>query len=130
MNIKLIFFTLFILITTVSCKKIDTPDAEAKAIFGQWQYNFDSGGFSGGGGSNLFDENSWIEFTEKGYYKVYKGSSKKEKARFTIIKNETGSFKYIVWVKGHSSYKYIVDGNKLLLAEDAADGFIYAFTRK
>ena len=130
MKIKLIFFTLFILSTTVSCKKIDTPDAEAKAIFGQWQYNFDSGGFSGGGGSNLFDENSWIEFTEKGYYKVYKGSSKKEKARFTIIKNETGSFKYLVWIKGHSSYKDIVDGNKLLLAEDLADGFIYAFTRK
>lgn len=130
MKIKQIFFIILILIATVSCKKIDTPDDEAKAIFGQWQYIFDSGGLSGGGGSNLFDESSWIEFTEKGYYKVYEGSSKKEKARFTIIKNETGSFKYLVWVKGHNSYKYIVDGETLLLAEDASDGFSYVFTRK
>jgi hypothetical protein len=131
MKIKQILFTILILIAVVGCKKIDIPDEEAKAIFGKWQFNFDSGGFSGAGGSNLFDESNWIEFTEKGFYRVYEGEKTQEKARFTVSENDEGSFKYKVLItKGQGNYLYIVNGESLLLSEDASDGFSYSFTRK
>jgi hypothetical protein len=131
MKIKQTLFIIIILLISLSCKKIDTPNEEAEAIFGEWQYNHHSGGLSGAGGSNLFNESSWIEFTEKGFYKVYEGTKKIKRARFTILENETGYHKYTVLItKGMGRYNYNIDGEKLVLSADYADGFSYVFTRK
>lgn len=93
--ILFLFTALFAIILT-SCNKdstpeevtktdeISMPDQASKLLFGQWVYQSNSGGFSGNGGSNQFNANIWVEFSNKGVYTVYDGNIEKQKLNFTI----------------------------------------------
>lgn len=73
---SILFFLIPAVLFIFGCKKISTPDEDSKLIFGQWEYSYDSGGISGGGGSTTFKDDSWVEFSEKGVYEVHEGSKK------------------------------------------------------
>jgi len=132
---KNIFTTLFLsfLFLFSACKKIDVPNEDARKIFGSWEYKSNSGGFSGSGGSNKYSVGQWLEFTDKGVLKVYKGSKKISKLRFKIEVQEgvfNSSVKNsIVYDKGGYDI-FQVNNNQLILGDDYADGFIYIFERK
>ena len=66
-----------------------TPTEESKALFGSWQYKSNSGGFSGAGENAAFSSENWIEFTEKGVFRQYKGSKKESQKRFKIELKES-----------------------------------------
>lgn len=89
MKYRQITFIIFTLLISLRCEKISTPDDEAKAIFGEWEYSHDTGGFSGAGGSNMFKDNNWIEFTEKGVYKIYEGGQKTHINHILLLKQMT-----------------------------------------
>lgn len=127
----LFLFTALFVILLTSCNKISTPDEASKSLFGKWEYQSNSGGFSGNGGSNKFNENSWVDFSKKGVYTVYEGNTKKQKLNFTISPNE-GMFKYKINFTDSDefNYTYIVEDGKLYLSENVSDGFIYTFTKK
>ncbi|MBU3658658.1 MAG: hypothetical protein FGM14_02210 [Flavobacteriales bacterium] len=126
---------IFLLFTSVyliiGCKKISTPDEESKLIFGQWQYLYNSGGFSGVGGSKTFKDDSRVEFSEKGVYKVYEGNKNVKRFRFKIESND-GYAKYkINFISlGKLDYNYVIEDNKLILIEDITDGYLYVFEKK
>lgn len=128
---SIIFFLIPSVLLIFGCKKISTPDEESKLIFGQWEYSYDSGGFSGGGGSTTFKDNSWVEFSEKGVYKVYEGSKKVQRLRFKIEPND-GYAKYKINFSssGILDYSYVIEDNKLILSETVSDGFSYVFIKK
>jgi len=124
------FASLFLL---MSCKKIDTPSDEAKALFGEWMYKFDSGGFSGSGGSNRFPSNCTVKFTEKGEFFMYEDGKKKDKKRFKIEMKPSISAAQselaIVYSKGNYDI-FRINGNQLILSDNHVDGFTYFFIRK
>ena len=128
---SILFFLIPAVLLIFGCKKISTPDEDSKIIFGQWEYSYDSGGFSGGGGSTTFKEDSWVEFSEKGVYEVYEGSKKVQKRRFKIQPND-GHAKYKINFSSSDvlDYYYMIEDNKLILIETGFDGFSYVFTKK
>lgn len=140
--ILFLFTALFAIILT-SCNKdstpeeltktdeISMPDEASKLLFGQWVYQSNSGGFSGNGGSNQFNANSWVEFSNKGVYNVYDGNIEKQKLNFTIS-TYVGFFKYkINFTENFDfNYTYVVENDKLHMSENVADGFEYVFVRK
>lgn len=130
---SLIIYTLIpMLVILVGCKKISAPTEESKAIFGSWQYLNSSGGFSGVG-STKFNSENWIEFTEKGFFRVYKGSKKESQKRFKIeLKKSiytTELSPAIVYRDGHYE-TYRVVNDTLSISDEAYDGFTYRFVRK
>ena len=128
---SIIFFLIPFVLVIFGCKKISTPDEDSKLIFDQWEYSYDSGGFSGGGGSTTFKDNSWVEFSEEGVYKVYEGSKKVQRLRFKIEPND-GYAKYKINFSslGILDYSYEIEDNKLILSETVSDGFSYVFIKK
>ena len=128
---SILFFLIPAVLLIFGCKKISTPDEDSKLIFGQWEYSSDSGGFSGGGGSTTFKDDSWVEFSEKGVYKVYEGSKKVQRLRFKIEPND-GYAKYKINFSssGILDYSYVIEDNKLILRETVSDGFSYVFIKK
>ena len=128
---SILFFLIPSVLFIFGCKKISTPDEDSKLIFGQWEYSSDSGGFSGGGGSTTFKDDSWVEFSEKGVYKVYEGSKKVQRLRFKIEPND-GYAKYKINFSssGILDYSYVIEDNKLILRETVSDGFSYVFIKK
>lgn len=127
-NLAILLTSIFIF--SSSCKKIDTPDEASKAVFGEWQFRSDSGGWAGSGGSSLTEEN-WIDISEKGIFKMYKGSKKIEKSHFTL-ETHTGFYNYKLVFKERSprSMTYKVDADTLWLSEEVADGYSYKYVRK
>ncbi len=139
----LFLFTALFVILLSSCNKISTPDEvtktdeismpdeASKLLFGQWVYQSNSGGFSGNGGSNQFNANSWVEFSNKGVYTVYDGNIEKQKLNFTVS-SYTGFYKYkINFTENFDfNYTYVVENEKLYLSENVADGYLYVFVRK
>jgi hypothetical protein len=115
-----------------NCKKIDVPNAEAAKIFGHWTYKYNSGGFSGVGGSTRFADGSKVEFTEKGYFNVYLGSSTVSSEKFKIEMKESiyslDLSPALVYTNG--AYEvYQVDGDELVIADNHFDGFSYYFEK-
>ena len=133
-KISLIFILLSFVMLAVGCKKIATPNEESKALFGTWHYKSNSGGFSGGGGSTKFNADYWIEFNDKGIYKVYQGSKKKQKSRYKIEMREsiTGKVKATIVYQGGSmvNHTFEVIGNTLYLYDEVYDGYMYHFEKK
>lgn len=128
---SILFFLIPAVLLIFGCKKISTPDEDSKLIFGQWEYSFDSGGLSGGGGSTTFKDDSWVEYSEKGVYEVHEGSKKVERLRFKIEPNDRfPKYKINFSSSGVLDYYYTIEGNKLTLNETGADGFSYVFIRK
>lgn len=59
------------------CKKVAFPNGASAGIIGSWEYQSNSGGFLGSGGSSRYTGNNWIECAANGCLIVY-SSSKKE----------------------------------------------------
>jgi hypothetical protein len=130
-NKLLIGFFFILLIVITGCKKIETPDEDSKQIFGEWNYSYNSGGFSGAGGSTLYNSNSWLEISDKGVFKVYQGSKKVRRLRFKIETNDgTAKYKLNFYSLNQLDYAYLIEDNQLILIETVSDGFIYVFERK
>jgi len=116
-----------------ACKKISTPNDESKKLFGSWSYSHDTGGFTGSGGSTKYNEDSWIEFTERGYFKVYEGSEKESQKRYRIKMKESIYSKEkrqaIVYLNGDYEI-FKVEDDKLFISDNHYDGYSYTFSRK
>ena len=131
-NTSILFLLIAFVLGLTGCRKISTPDEASREIFGKWEYKSDSGGFSGDGGSSTFKENSWVEFSEKGVYKIYEGSKRVKRLDYKIESNE-GFAKYkIDFVRpGTGDYSFLIEDNTLYLVElNVSDGYMYAFTKK
>lgn len=130
--LKISILTLF-LATFLSCKKISAPNEEAKKIFGTWFYDSNTGGFSGNGGSTRFTYNSYVTFTEKGYFKMDSGTQAEKQRRFTIEMKETihDSVQRPALVYKDGNYEtYVITNDTLYLFDEAYDGYIYRFIKK
>lgn len=128
------FTLLAILLTSIlSCKKITAPNEEAKKIFGSWFYDTNFGGFTGNGGSTRFTVNSYVTFTEKGYFKMDSGTQSEKQRRFTIEMKETihDSVPRPALVYKDGNFEtYEVTNDTLYLYDEAYDGYIYRFIKK
>ena len=117
----------------LSCQKISTPNEDSKRIFGSWNYKWNSGGFSGGGGSTRFSTDSWVEFTEKGFFRIYSGSKKESQKRFKLEMKKsiyTGKETPALVYKGGHHDSYQITNDTLYLSDEAYDGYTYCFIRK
>ena len=117
----------------LSCQKITTPNEESKKIFGSWSYKWNSGGFTGGGGSVRFSDDSWVEITEKGCFRVYAGSKKKSQLRFKLEMKKsiyTGKETPALVYKGGDYETYRISNDTLYLSDERYDGYTYCFIRK
>jgi hypothetical protein len=132
MRSLLIYILIPMLAILVGCKKIATPTEESKAIFGSWQYKSSDGGFSGGGSSEFNLEN-WIEFTEKGVFRVYKGSKKENQKRFKIEWKKSiydAELRTAIVYRDGSYETYQVVNDTLYISDEAYDGYTYKYVRK
>lgn len=130
----IIFLSAALLAMTLqSCKKISTPNEESRELFGSWEYEYDSGGFSGAGGSTRYNSDSWIEFTERGFFKVYAGSDKESQKRYRIKMKESiyssEEKPAIVYLNGDYEM-FTIEDDKLYISDNHYDGYTYTFTRK
>jgi hypothetical protein len=129
-----LFFISAIIIASSGCKKISTPNDDSKKIFGKWDYQSNTGGFSGAGGSTKYCDDCWIEVTERGRFIIYDGNDKKiSKSKFTIKMVESiydhEHHPAIVYESGWSE-SYEVNDDALILSEEAYDGFSYVFIKR
>ncbi len=118
---------------TFGCKKISTPTEASKAIFGSWQYKSISGGFSGAGGSSTFNSENWIEFTEKGLFRVYKGSKKECQKRFKIELKESiydSDLRQAIVYSFGKYETYQIFNDTLYISDEAYDGYTCKYVRK
>ncbi len=132
-QLKIAFFILALVLTGVSCKKVTAPNDASKELFGSWTYDGNTGGFTGAGGSNRFSEDTWVEFTESGSFKVYVGSVKQSQKNFTI------EFKESIYdvdprtalVYDDGDYEtFQIFNDTLYLSDEMYDGYTYRFIRK
>lgn len=126
----LLAFSLLLLLT--NCRKIEAPNAEAAKIFGKWAYKYNSGGFSGAGGSTRFADGSTVAFTENGYFKVYEGSNTLSSVKFKIEMKESifslDLSPALVYTNGDYEV-YHVSGNELFISDNHYDGYSYCFEK-
>lgn len=129
-GIKVLFIIFTLLIISAGCKKIATPNENAKKLFGEWKYLYDSGGFTDEG-SRFTPDNS-VEYTERGKYTLYKGIEKVIKDRFTIeMKGTTyGDPKIAIVYKNGGYDTFQVNNDTLYLSEAGYDGYNYVFIKK
>lgn len=122
-----------IIISFSSCRKITTPNEESKKIFGSWTYINNSGGFSGMGGSSRFKSDSWVQFTERGFFKTFIGSSKVNQKRFKIEMKESiyDSNQRPALVYFNRTFEtYHIFNDTLFINDEAYDGYSYMFIKK
>ena len=121
-----------LILSSVGCKKISTPNEESKRLFGSWRYDLSIGGYSGVGGSNRFSADSWVEFTEKGFFKTYAGSKKKDQKRFKLEMKKSiydvNERPALVYRSGYETFQ--ISNDTLYLSDEAYDGYTYRFIRK
>lgn len=123
----------FILIWTTACRKIDTPNEESKKVFGSWSFINDSGGFSGAGGSNRFQNNDWIEIKKKGCLVVHRNDEVERKKKFKIKMKESihdAEKRSSLVFKKNQYNTYQVYGDTLILSDEMYDGYSYVFMKK
>lgn len=128
-----IYLLIPFLMITFGCKKISTPTEASKAIFGSWQYKSISGGFSGAGGSSTFNSENWIEFTEKGLFRVYKGSKKECQKRFKIELKESiydSDLRQAIVYSFGKYETYQIFNDTLYISDEAYDGYTCKYVRK
>jgi hypothetical protein len=78
---------LLVVVISSSCKKdIKLPDETSKQLFGAWKWVKTDGGIGGGGINTpaLAGYDEIIEFSIKGEYKKYRGSTKTETLKFAV----------------------------------------------
>ncbi len=128
-----LFIVVIILASSFGCKKISTPNEDSKKIFGSWYYDINFGGYSGSGVSTRFNTESWVEFTEKGFFKIYVGSKKESQKRFKIEMKESiydiNQRPALVYNNGNYE-TYQISNDTLYLSDEAYDGYTYRFVKK
>lgn len=132
-SLKNLMIVAIILASSIGCRKISTPNEDSKKIFGSWSYDNNSGGFSGTGGSTRFSNGSWIEITEKGYYKIYESSKKKSQKRFKIEMKESiydANQRPALVYKNGDYESYQIFNDTLFISDEAYDGYTYRFVKK
>lgn len=131
MKKSLIIFLLAAVV--VSCKKVTAPNDMSKELFGSWNYDGNTGGFTGAGGSNRFSEDAWVEFTTSGSFKVYVGSVKQSQKDFTLELKESiydiNPRPALVYDNGEYE-TYQISNDTLYLSDEMYDGYTYRFIRK
>lgn len=132
-KIKQSLLVLTLLLTAVSCKKIEVPNDKSKELFGSWTYDSNSGGLMGAGGSNRFSVDSSVEFTESGNFKVYVGSVQQSQKNFTIELKESiydvNPREALVYDNGDYE-TFQIFNDTLYLSDEMYDGYTYRFIRK
>lgn len=126
------FLAISALLLLTNCRKIEAPNAEAAKIFGQWTYKYNTGGFSGAGGSTRFAEGSTVAFTENGHFNVYLGSNVVSSRNFSL-EMKPSIFSQdprpaLVYTNGDYEV-YEVNGDELVISENYYDGFSYVFKK-
>ncbi len=129
-TVKLLFIGI---LTLTGCKKISVPNENARKIFGKWDYESNSGGFSGAGGSTKYCDDCWIEITDLGKFNVFEGSDQISTKNFTIEMKESiisvDPLPALVYQDGvYETYRFF--GDTLLLREEHSDGYLYVFVKK
>lgn len=79
------------------------------------------------------NSNNWIEFTERRICRIYEGSKCKQKKRFKLEVNEsiTGNQRSTIVYKASSlNQSFEINGDTLLLTDEAYDGYTYIYIRK
>ncbi len=130
-TVKLLFIGILIL---TGCTKISVPNENARKIFGKWDFESNSGGFSGAGGSTKYCDDCWIEITDRGTFLIYDGNDKKiSKSKFTIEMRKSiydNEQHPAVVNKNGWSETFEVNDNALMLRDEAFDGYSYVFVKK
>lgn len=131
-SISIFYFLIPIVVITFGCKKISTPTEESKALFGSWQFKNSSGGNSGGG-STVFNPENWIEFTDNGVYRMYKGSKKECQKRFKIELKESihdANLRPAIVYRFGKYETYQIFNDTLYISDEMYDGYSYCYVRK
>ena len=129
-TVKLLFIGL---LTLTGCTKISVPNENTQKIFGKWDYESNSGGFSGAGGSTKYCDDFWIEITNHGKFNVFEGTNQISTTNFTIEMKESifsvDPLPALVYQNGeYETYRFF--GDTLLLREEHSDGYSYVFVKK
>ncbi|GEM_PF-307959 len=130
---KILFIATITLTSSLSCQKISTPNEDSKKLFGSWLYDNNSGGLSGKGGSNRFSSGSWVEFTERGYFKYYINSKKESQKRFKIEMKKTiydANLKPVIEYRNGDYDVFQISNDTLYLSDNNHDGYSYRFIKK
>lgn len=131
MRILLALFTVLLL---VSCKKEDAPES-FNSLMGSWDWVGTSGGWSGGNGEQASEEHTQrLEFIDNTHFVWWENGIVIHQGNYTL---EQG----YAWILGETEWLLTLDGflgsafivtqtdNSLLLRQNAADGFTYAFEK-
>ena len=132
-SLKKMIIATIILASSFGCKKISAPNEESKKIFGSWSYDSNFGGNAGTGESKRFKNDTWVEFTEKGYFKVYLGSKKQSQKQFKIKMVETiydASHRPAIYYVNGDFETYQISHDTLYLSDEIYDGYTYRFIKK
>lgn len=130
---KTLFILLSFLFLSAGCKKITTPNEDAKKLFGEWQYLHDYGEFEVPSKGSRFSTDNWVEYTERGKYTVHNGGKTVRKKRFTIEMKMTaynGNSKKAIVYKDGGYDTFQVSNDTLFLGEAGYDGYNYVFVKK
>lgn len=129
---SLLLFLLLLIFALSGCQKMEFQDETTKQLLGSWEYVSNSGGFSGTGGSTLYKQQSWIHFSEKGYFTEFESSNqiRKERFSFPIESSINGFYKLKIHSYHLVDFRFKIVGDDLYLNEDVYDGFSYHFKRK
>jgi hypothetical protein len=130
---SILFFIIPSLLIIFGCKKMATPTEESKALFGSWQYKSNSGGFSGAGENASFSSENWIEFTEKGVFRQYKGSKKESQKRFKIELKESiydNDLRPAIVYRNKKYETFQIVEDTLYVSDEIYDGYTNRYVRK
>lgn len=132
-------FCLFLVLLTMvmsiqSCKKIQVPNAEARKIFGEWNFITSSGGLFGKGDSQRYIHGDWVEFSEKGKLKIHYVDGAKKTIKFTIEMQKSIIDHQLrpTLLYGNNLIEegYEISKDTLIMNQEAYDGFQYVFIRR
>lgn len=133
MKNQLITACIIVIVTLISCKKIEIEDPREREIFGEWNYLSSSGGFSGGQSSGQFENGSWIIYKDHGKYIVHKSNGKTDREKFDFEKKHnrhSGKDESIINYKYKISQAFKRSGDTLFLYDQASDAFSYIFIKR
>ena len=133
MKYQLITSCIIVIVTLISCKKIEIEDPRERDIFGEWNYLSSSGGFSGGQSSGQFEDGSWIEYKDHGKYIVHKSKGKTDREKFdfeTKRSIRSGKDESIIVYKNKIAQSFKTSGDTLFLYDQAFDAFSYIFIKR
>ena len=132
MSYKISHFVL-VLVLFSSCKKIETPNEQSKLLFGAWKYISSSGGFSGGGVSEIGFVDKGVEFTNKGQRFDYNNGKKEEGNNYSFETKKSifsGQDEVMISYKNSFSQSFKISNDTLYLSDEVNDGYNYIYLKR